>query len=185
MSSARVLLHTRQVEYKGYRRSDGLWEIEAELRDQRAYETLVPEIGLLPPGEFVHRMIVTAVLDDRLIVKDIATSMPATPFRICREIEASLKSIVGVQMGPGWSRAVKEQLGGVRSCTHLRELLVNMATAALQTIPVWHTQQLKRQGRAVLPADKPPPHLGQCHALRFNGPIVREYFPQFHISKEE
>ncbi len=31
-ASTRALLHTRQVEYRGFERSDGLWEMEAELR---------------------------------------------------------------------------------------------------------------------------------------------------------
>jgi hypothetical protein len=42
-------------------------------------------------------------------------------------------------MGPGWRQAIDRTIGGVQGCTHLRELLFNMATAAFQTIP--HAQR--------------------------------------------
>ena len=34
-AQARVLSHTRAVTYHGYQRDDGLWDIEAHLRDSK------------------------------------------------------------------------------------------------------------------------------------------------------
>ena len=34
----RTHVHTRDVQYRGYRREDGLWDIEAELTDTKTYE---------------------------------------------------------------------------------------------------------------------------------------------------
>ncbi|WP_369796562.1 DUF2889 domain-containing protein, partial [Cupriavidus sp. amp6] len=47
MNNERVLLHTRQVQYRCYRRGDELWEIEGEMRDFRSYDTVVAEKGNL------------------------------------------------------------------------------------------------------------------------------------------
>jgi hypothetical protein len=43
MTLERQRLHTRSVEFNGYRRPDGLYDIEAELRDSRHYDTQVAE----------------------------------------------------------------------------------------------------------------------------------------------
>ena len=183
MSTERALLHTRTVEFKGYKRGDGLWDIEGDLRDFRDYDTLVPEKGLLPANAAVHHMAITVTVDDELVVRAVTTRMHATPFRTCREIEGSLQAMVGVPMGRGWRHAVKDRLGGVGSCTHLRELLLNMATAALQTTPTWQSQERKRQGLYAFHGDRPH-FLGQCHAWRLHGPLVyAEHFPQFHQPK--
>lgn len=50
MNNERVLLHTRQVQYRCYRRGDELWEIEGEMRDFRSYDTVVAEKGNLSAG---------------------------------------------------------------------------------------------------------------------------------------
>ncbi|MFP5442662.1 MAG: hypothetical protein ACLGIY_03515, partial [Betaproteobacteria bacterium] len=61
--------------------------------------------------------------------------------------------------------------GGVESCTHLRELLFNLATAAFQSVPAVFSSSNP---------DEPPRHLGQCTGWDFNGSGVKEYFPQFY-----
>jgi len=179
MSIGRTLLHTRSVEFRGFRRDDGLWDIEGTLRDLRDYDTLVPEKEVLPAGSPVHHMEVTLTVDDQLEVQSVGTGMQATPFRSCTEIEDSLRAMIGARMGPGWRHAVNERLGGTRSCTHLRELVINMATAALQTIPTWHAQENKRRGLDPH-AGARPHYLGQCHAWRLDGPVVRVHHPRFH-----
>lgn len=175
-SCARERLHTRSVEYNGYRRQDGLWDIEAELRDYRHYDTQTPT-GLLPAQASVHHMAITLTLDDDLTVQDVSARMMSTPFGSCLEVETSLKPMVGARIGSGWRRAITERIGGIQSCTHLRELLANLATAALQTIPTWHAQQTKKQGQS--PGGRPH-YLGQCHAWRLDGPLVQKIHPQFH-----
>ena len=174
----RERLHTRSIEFNGYRRDDGLWDIEAELRDLRHYDTLTPEKGLLPAGEPVHHMAITLTLNDEFVVQDVSAKMLSTPFGMCLEIQDSLKPLVGARIGYGWRKAISERIGGVHSCTHLRELLVNMATAALQTIPIWHVQQRKKQGLPM--SDERPHYLGQCHSWRLDGPVVLKHHPRFH-----
>jgi hypothetical protein len=61
-------------------------------------------------------------------------------------------------------------LGNDKGCTHLRELLFNMATAAFQSVTgTFATQN----------ADKPPPHLGRCMTWGFNSPLVERLHPMF------
>jgi hypothetical protein len=85
-----------------------------------------------------------------------------------------MQRMVGCTLGAGWRKAIEKNLGGVQGCTHLRELLFNMATVAFQTI----------QGAFTSPdPTKPPPHLGRCHAWDLEGPLVERQYPVFFRPK--
>jgi len=172
-------LHSRTVEFNAYHRSDGLFDIEARMRDLRRYDTIAPERGLLSAGDPIHDMTVTATIDDQLVVRAITSRMLATPFGYCRQVEDNLQAMIGARMSRGWRRAVSERIENTGSCTHLRELLVNMATAALQTVPIWHAQQRFQEGKAATPGGTRPNYLGQCHGWKLDGPVVLTHFPQF------
>ena len=109
----------------------------------------------------------------------IATSMDATPFGECQQGNDPMQQMVGVKLGPGWRQAIERALGGVRGCTHLRELLFNMATAAYQTVFPYRDSQRRSAGEKPSQAAQPPYHLGRCIAWDFNGPVVMRYYPQF------
>ena len=176
---ARTHLHTRAVVYRGYQREDGLWDIEAEMSDTRTYAHSRSENGPLPPGTPIHGMAIRATLDDSLTIREIAASMDHTPFGECRQGTDPMQQMVGVTMGPGWRHAIERVLGGIRGCTHLRELLFNMATAAYQTIPVYRGHLRRQAGLPDAESAEPPFHLGKCLAWDFDGPVVQRHYPQF------
>jgi hypothetical protein len=179
-ASPRTHLHTRQVRFDGYHREDGLWDIEATLTDVKSYVWPSPEKGRLPAGTPVHDMVIRVTLDDAMTIRAIATAMPGTPYAVCDQAQDPMQKMVGQTMGPGWRLTIDKAIGGVKGCTHLRELLFNMATAAYQTIPAYRAHMRREAG---LPqhddAGKPPFHLGQCMTWDFNGPTVQRQFPQF------
>ena len=94
-----------------------------------------------------------------------------------------MQQMVGVTMGPGWRQAIEKALGGIRGCTHLRELLFNMATAAYQTIPAYRERLRSQAGVPESESEsgsaEPPYHLGKCIAWDFDGPVVQRHHPRF------
>jgi hypothetical protein len=90
-----------------------------------------------------------------------------------------MQQMVGVTMGPGWRQAIEKALGGIRGCTHLRELLFNMATAAYQTVPVYRERLRRQSGVPEAENAAPPYHLGKCLAWDFNGAVVQRHYPKF------
>jgi hypothetical protein len=78
-------------------------------------------------------------------------------------------------MDRGWNAAVKERLGGERSCTHLRELLGPVATVAVQSLSVMRGHLPER-----VDANGRPLKIDSCHAYAAGGELVREYWPAFH-----
>ena len=53
--------------------------------------------------------------------------------------------MVGLRIAPGWVRQIKSRVGGVKGCTHLRELMSVLATVAFQT-QASYARQLPRLG---------------------------------------
>ena len=96
-AAPRTHVHTRAVEYRGYRREDGLWDIEAELTDTKTYTQKRPDGGVRPAGEPVHGMAIRLTVDDEMKIRDIAVGMPATPFPECQQARPSMKRLVGTR----------------------------------------------------------------------------------------
>lgn len=161
----------------GYQRDDGLWDIEGRLTDTRAYDSSSIERGPIAAGQSVHDMLVCVTVDSQLVVVAAVASMLTHPYANCTGALPPVGILVGATLGPGWRRRIDEALGGELGCTHIREMLLQIATTAYQTIPVWFAQQ---SGDVMHVTDgKPPRHLGQCHAWSFSGPVVARVYPQF------
>jgi hypothetical protein len=171
-------LHTRRVECRGYRREDGLWDIEGHLVDTKSYAFENRHRGPIQPGEALHGMWIRLTLDDDLKVHRVEAVTDASPFAICGDIVGNYRRLEGLSIGPGWTRKVKELLGGVEGCTHLVELLGPVATTAFQTI----FSERERRARLAAAAESPktggaPRLVDTCHAFRADGPIVKEQWP--------
>ncbi len=113
-------------------------------------------------------------LDETLEIRAAVAVTDGSPFAVCADIEPAFQALVGLRIGPGFLRAVRQKLGGTAGCTHLVELLGPLATTALQTI-----LPLRRPTRPTAPG-RPPGHLDGCHALRRDGPVVREHYPEWY-----
>ncbi|MBU0746802.1 MAG: DUF2889 domain-containing protein [Gammaproteobacteria bacterium] len=169
----RTLKHVRRVNYQGFERDDGLWDIEGELHDSKAYDaTSFRDANKQRlAGEAIHHMWLRVTVNRQLVVQAIDVAMDSHPLKGCTEAQAALQQMVGCSMARGWRQAIQKHLGGVASCTHLRELLFNLATAAFQSVPAVFSSSNP---------EEPPRHLGQCTGWDFNGNGVKEYFPQFY-----
>ncbi|MFT3718680.1 DUF2889 domain-containing protein [Pseudorhodoferax sp.] len=175
----RTHAHLRRVEYRGYHRDDGLWDIEGHLRDTKNYEQTMPGRGVLPKGEPVHDMHVRVTIDDAMKIVDIHAAMPGTPFEECPRAEAPVRRLIGATLGRGWRRALDEAIGGTRGCTHLRELLFGAATAAFQTMGSYREHLRQQRGEPETVRLTPPFYMGQCMSWDFDGPVIARVAPQF------
>jgi hypothetical protein len=174
--SEREPVHLREVRCRGFRRADGLWDIEGRMTDTKDYPFDSRYRGRLEPGAAVHDMWVRLTFDETLELRDIALASDHHPFPVCPEIAPAYRALVGTRLAPGWTRLVLERLGGVGGCTHLTRLVQELAVVAVQTIMPLRSRDDDETGE---PARKPP-HLDGCHALATDGPIVREIAPRWY-----
>ena len=165
-------LHVRTIELRGYRRDDGLYDIEGHLTDVKTEPLLPPgRETSMPAGVPVHDIWVRFVIDDRLVIHDIVATLDNGPYADCPSAPASLASLIGAKIGAGWSATVKA-LRGRESCTHVVELLGPMATAAYQTLaPVRFAlpDSLDRSGR--------PVRIDSCYAYGSDRALVLNRWP--------
>ena len=73
----RELLHSRDIVLRGYRRADGLYDIEAQLTDTKSYGSANRDRGYIHAGEPIHGMWLRLTVDEeRLIVACEAVKRP-------------------------------------------------------------------------------------------------------------
>src|SRR5437763_2558417 len=63
----RELTHTRRVRYEGYKRSDGLWDIEAHLLDTKNHDYQL-KTGVRRAGQPIHDMWLRITIDRSLTI---------------------------------------------------------------------------------------------------------------------
>lgn len=180
----RELLHTRQVECQGFRRADGLWDIEGHMTDRKTYSFPSDERGEVTAGTPVHDMWIRLTLDDRFRIQAIEAVTDASPFSLCPAITPNFQRLVGLRVGPGFTRKVKELVGGVEGCTHLVELMGPIATTAFQTIfSAKHREQRERANGGEAAHDQPrkrPRLINTCHAFASDSPVTKRNWPEFY-----
>ena len=171
-------LHDRRYEFQGYRRKDGLWDIEGRMIDSKTYSFPNESRGRVQAGEPLHDMRIRLTLDDHFIVQDIEVSTDAAPFAICPDVAPNFAAVKGLKVGSGWNKKLKDLLGGTRGCTHHVEMLGAMATVAFQTM--WG--QLAREKKPVPESGstRRPRFLDTCHALAADGEVVKKNWPAFY-----
>ena len=87
----RTLKHVRRVNYQGFERDDGLWDIEGELHDSKAYDASVHRgEGVRRAGEPIHHMLLRVTVDRQLVVQAIDVAMDAHPLKDCPLAQAAL-----------------------------------------------------------------------------------------------
>jgi hypothetical protein len=177
--AARDQLHRRLIDMHGYQRADGLFDIEAHLVDTKTYPFENQDRGSIAPGEPLHGMWVRMTVGEDMVIRACEAASDFTPYRICPEVTPNFARLAGVSIGPGFNRAVKERVGGPLGCTHLREVLAQMATVAFQTIgPMrWRKARAEREA-AIARGEKPPPAarvlpLNSCYAYAEGSEVVR------------
>lgn len=168
----RTLLHLRRIEIRGYRRDDGLYEIDGRVTDTKTHDLLTAEGRRIPAQAPVHDMWLRLVVDDTLLVRDVVAVSDATPFTLCREAVAPMRGIIGERIRHGWTAMVKARLGGAAGCTHLMELLLPMATAAYQTL-----SELRAARPEPVDAAGRPRRIDSCYAYAAHRDVVRRHWP--------
>jgi hypothetical protein len=168
-------LHFRCINMRGFRRSDGLFEVEGRVTDYKPHDFVAASGGRqVPAGEPIHDMGVRLVYDDQLRVQDVSTITNAAPYAQCPEGGRALQSMKGVRMVSGWNAEVRNRLRGAQSCTHLMELLIPMATVAYQSLSALgnRVDRLDATGR--------PTKIDNCYAYGAERELVRVRWPEFY-----
>lgn len=171
----RQLVHTRQMVCRGYRRTDGLWDIEGSLIDTRTEEMETFGRGRIAPDEHLHEMWLRMTVDSDLTVRSIEAETVHAPYPTCPHFPDRFGKLVGERIEPGWTAKVRLLLGGRWGCTHLVELLGPLATTAVQTVYAWRGETADHLDDTVTP---PTDFINTCHSLAEGSEVVERLWPK-------
>ncbi len=186
---SRDLLHTRAITIHGYRRDDGLYDIEAQLTDSKSYEFDNEDRERIQVGEPLHGMWMRMTVDERMRITACEAATDHAPYTVCPQAAPNFARLAGLTIKSGFLKEAAALVGGVVGCTHLRELLQQMATTAFQTIgPAVAQRELGRSQRDPDALDRrisehlggPPRMLNTCLAYATDGPVVRRRWPHLY-----
>jgi hypothetical protein len=195
---AREKLHTRDIQICGYRRSDGLFDIEAQLADTKSYGFVNQDRGYVHPGEKLHGMWLRLTLDETMTIVTSEAATDYAPYTVCPSAAPSFSNLAGLSIKPGFLRDATQRVGGTVGCTHLRELLQQIATTAYQTISPYRAwREAQQNGEADEPgSDKLDARIAQkllvgrgsivntCRAYASDGEIVRRRWPELYTGTD-
>ena len=119
----RELLHLRDIELRGYRRTDGLFDIEARLTDTKTYSFGNQDRGEITAGTPLHGMLARMTVDEEMVIQRFEAATEFGPYLACPAAAPNFAALAGLTIGRGFLRAANERVGGIKGCTHLRELL--------------------------------------------------------------
>ena len=175
-------LHNRTIRAHSYEREDGLWDIEAELIDTKSYDFTKRSGWVHRAGQPFHHMHLRITIDqDFSIVKSVA-SHDTVPYREnCASITPDYGELEGMNLLKGFRQQVRERFGRAAGCTHLTELAGVLPTVAIQSMASKRRSQRENEQAQA----KRPFQLDGCYALRLDGPVVQEFYPQWYRSTEE
>jgi hypothetical protein len=184
-------MHNRRVECEGYRRTDGLWEIEGRIVDTKPFAVDEPYRGHRPAGSDVHNIAIRLTIGEDFVVRDIEVLMPEVPYPTCSGAIPNYRKLIGARIGAGWRKAVNAVVGSTSGCTHARELLFPMATVAFQTLYGWEdataSPEEKARRAAREAADRKdqgadpdqPQFLNGCYSWSSEREVVARLYPRF------
>ena len=129
----RELRPTPRVRYEGYKRADGLWDIEAHLTDVKSHDNPM-KAGVRRAGQPIHEMWLRLTIDRHFTVLDACASSDAVPYPDgCEHIAPAYRRLIGLNLIRNFRKDTKQLFAGVKGCTHLTEMLGGFPTAAIQT----------------------------------------------------
>lgn len=169
-------LHFRRIDFRGFRRSDGLFEVEANLTDSKPFDFQPPSREKkIRAGELIHDHVVRVAFGEDMVIREISALMRTWPYKDCPQGGDILQAMVGVRIGPGWNAEIRKRLPPGETCTHLKDMLVALASAAYQAI-----YSVGTGDRDQVDANGRPRKIDSCYAYGASRELVLRYWPEFH-----
>ena len=117
-------------------------------------------------------------------ILDVSAKTISAPYKICSNANFKIKSLIGETIGPGWKNKINKLIGNIEGCTHVRELLVSMATVSFQTV---YGEKSKRTREAINKGEKNPYPIGisrpsllnTCYAFDERSEVTKKQWPEY------
>lgn len=177
----REKLHSRRIECDGYLRDDGLWDIEARLVDTRYHATPLLTGEVLEAGGVLHGMSMRVTLDSSMLIVAVESFLDKGPTIECPQAADVYQQLIGLRIGSGFSGRIKQLFRGRYGCTHMTELLIPIATTAMQSYSSnYDSRPAPKPGNLEMPGMNGASPVNTCFGFRSSGEVARVYIPEHY-----
>jgi hypothetical protein len=184
--TVRELVHTRQITCRAFRLDNGWLEIEASLTDEKGEPVPFRSRPPVAPGALMHGMSLRLTVDTEFVIRDIRVETRTAPWAMCGGTDDAYRKLVGLRIGPGFTRQMKKLVGGIEGCTHVTELVAQAANTYMQAS--WPDRIARQMAVSADPRQWPDQSavgfVNHCHAWRQDGATLEQEYPELAPQKK-
>lgn len=169
----RETVHTRSIVCRSFRRDDAMIDIDGRFIDTRPFDYESDFRGPCQAGSALHNMQLRLTIDRSRHIHALASAMPGTPYSGCAEVNPNFQRLVGLSIGRGFRKAMRDRIGGVEGCTHVIALLDAMSAAAVQAFASANYAPRKPGQPEPVKVWKLDALIDSCHSYRADGEVIR------------
>jgi cytidylate kinase len=126
---------TRNISIDAYEGGPDSFIIRGTLKDDRRLPFRQYLSGeMREPGTIHHMTVEMEISLPELVILSAKCSMPSVPNEDCCEISGCVDRVIGLSIKRGFTRAVRDLLGGNKGCLHITQLVLTMGSAAAQAL---------------------------------------------------
>ncbi|MCX7634117.1 MAG: DUF2889 domain-containing protein [Syntrophales bacterium] len=173
-------LFRRSITIDTYELGENEIVVEGRLQDERFFPFVIYSANITREAGVIHDLTVTMTLAiPEMKIKEITSEMPTVPLEGCREIKNAVKRLENLYIKPGFTGEIKQLLGKTQGCLHMMNLVLAMASAAVQGMWAYYTRK-RNDGKTRLPQTIDGSMMfDSCWMWRKEGPIAQRFRERF------
>ncbi len=163
----------RTIDITCYEDSSDSIIVQGELKDTRLCPYYLVTGERKDPGILHNMKVSMRVSGNTLQISDIHVEMPHYPREECIESNIHIQKLNGLSITKGFTKAVKDTIGGIKGCTHVTNLILAMAPAAVQGF--WANKAQKPVTKEFANQGSMSHYLiDTCYVWRKDGPMIKK-----------
>ncbi len=168
-----IRIHSRNISVDTYEAGEDRLLLEGTLRDDRFYPSYFYSARKFVDAGVIHLIVVRFVVTlPSLLISEAEARMEAVPNEICQEVRDTVRKLDGLRIHRGFRGEVMRRMGGKTGCLHMTNLVLAMASAAVQGQWAYYS---RKRGEAPVKSPKIDAGLliDSCWLWREDGPYYR------------
>lgn len=180
-----IPIHERNLNIRTFEMEEEKLLIEGTLKDERFFPSYFYSARKFADPGIIHLITVRLTVSlPGLTIDKAEARMDAVPNDVCREVRDAVHRLEGIRIHKGFRNHVTKRMGGTAGCLHMVNLVIAMASAAVQG--QWAYYSRKREtGPVKTPKMDPSLLIDSCWLWRGDGPFYESILRRDHDGKDE
>ena len=125
-------IHTRDIQLATYPHTDSRVIVHGVLKDRRYTKVFDITGEVNEPGILHHLDVTLLIKPDPLMIEDAQAQMIHVPLPECTTTLDTVEKLKGLEIKAGFSKKIRDIMGGKKGCSHLCNLIIAMGQEIVQ-----------------------------------------------------